>query len=370
MKSKKVFFWAWFKLFTVITIIIVVALVLAWNFIEKFPGEIFWSLTLLPFIYGWIIWSKKIIVPPEYEYIYEWQGKKLEPLTSGYNYVFPYFGFLEGKSKIPMNVQTLSILIGVRDGLPESVVNDYIYGTASNVEPENGDAIRILCQVEFQNIDSSKLFYAKSKPYHYIASLVEFKVGAYMKKPIKNATEGLSDHFLSKDWDSEVLDGIGTLKSLREEVFDFIGVKLIHFIPVDLIFSPEIEDTRKKIDIEKRRGELLKEELGNMDTEAAIAKKRNEISGNQIEKVMKTANVSGAEALNFIMREKTLTAVAQASKTGNITYIDGSGDSNFAGGVGFGWGVNATKSKTDPEKKSSEKTDDGDGNKKHNQKKD
>ena len=312
---------------------------------------------LLIIVFCVLIWSSKIEVPPEYEYVYQWAGEVIAPLKVGYNYVFPYFGLLKGRAKIPMNVQTLSILSGVRDGLSDSVVKEYIYGTASNIEPDGGDAIRALYQVEFQCIDSLKLFYAKSNPYKYIAKIIEFKVSAYLKNPTKEDTEGLSDHFLAKDWDAEVLDGRGVLDSVREEILDLIGINLIHFVPVDLIFAPNIIVAREKRALEKQRGLLLEEQSANMDKEAEIAKKRNKINGAEIDEIIQRANVSGSEALNHIIKDRTLESITQASKTGNITYIDGSGNGNFAGGAGFGWGLNATNNKSVSEKKSSDNSE-------------
>lgn len=370
MKSKKVFLLAWVIYFFIMTMVFIGILTLSWylksseiSFFKEIPNSVFGSWTLLPFVYAYIVWKNKLIVPPEYEYIYEWQGEKLEPLKSGYNYIFPFFGFLKGRVKIPTNIQTLNILIGVRDGLPESITKCFVFGSAVNIRPEEGDTIRVLFKVEYQNIDSLKLFYAKNNPYDYIVSLIEFKVGAYMRKPIKDDSEALSDHFLSKNWDAEVLDSIENQYRLKDEIFDFIGVKLIHIIPVNLLFSPEIEEAKKKIEVEKRRRGLLEEELNNMNTEESIAKKRNEINSNEIEKVMKTANVGGQEALNFILKEKTLTAITQASKTGNITYIDGSGKDNFSSGVGFGWGLSANNSSFVPEKKPSENLEEKKGGK-------
>ena len=84
---------------------------------------------------------------------------------------------------------------------------------------------------------------------------------------------------------------------------------------------------------------------------------------------MAKAGISGTEALNFIIKEKTLNAITQASKTGNITYIDGSGDSSLSNGVGFGWGINATKTKSESEKSVPEKTDEKKDDKKSGKKK-
>lgn len=303
-----------------------------------------------------LVWRNRISVPANSEYLYTWRGKKLEPFKPGDTYVFPYFNFLRGEAKIPMNIQTLRIFSGVRKGESEAMLKSYIYGMDSNIEPETGDGIKAKYEVEIQCIDSMKLAYTlNDDPYKYIVKRVERLVGAYMKKPIKDASEGLSDHFLAKNWDVDILDDNSSSISLREEIKDFLGVNIIHFNPVDLILSEKSNAARLDIDLEVKRGELLKKRRENMEIEGDIAQKNNEIAAAKIVTIIEKAGVTGVEALNHITKEKTLETVAQASKTGNITYINGPGNDSFSNGAGFGWGLNASGVKPESKKETSDK---------------
>lgn len=360
--SKNVFALAWLVFFSVITFIVLLSFFVISIFVDL-PNWSFGLLALLPFIYTYLVWNSRVEVPPKMEYIYEWLGKRMSPFKNGITYIFPYFNLLKGIARVPMNNQTLYILIGRREGLDKAIIEKYFYGDSSDIEPENGDAIRVLCALQIRCVDSLKLVYEVENPYQYIVDLVQVRVGAYMKKLKLGETEKLSDYFLAKDWDEEIFDETPLFGSLKEKIFDTVGVELIHFVPVDLIFSPEVEEIRRKTGVERQRKEFLKEQLSNMKEEEDIAKRRDDINSNSIKKIMDTANVSGPEALGFLMKEKTLKTVESASKNGSMTYLDSANEGNFSNGVGFGWGFNATNKKAETKDKE-EKVENNKKNKK------
>lgn len=338
-------------------------------YVLRYKHNLMFCLALLVICMLALIWKNRVSVPANYEYLYTWRGEKLEPFTSGDVYVFPYFGFLEGKGRAPMNIQVLRIFSGVREGKLAERVKEYIYGMNSDIEPETGDAMKAMYEVEIQCIDSTKLIHIlKDDPYKYIAKRVEHLVVAYMKKPIKEASEGLSDHFSSKKWDKDILDDDSVSISLREEIKNFIGVNIIHFNPIDLVFSEKFMASKADVALEEHRGLLLEKQSKNMKLEAEIAEKRNAITASEIETLIEKTGASGSEVLNHIAREKTLDAVAKASKSGNITYIDGSGNGSVQNGIGFGWGISATNNKADNKVEAKKETTDASGEEKKEKK--
>lgn len=295
-----------------------------------------------------LILGNRVAVPHTYEYVYEWIGKPLKPFKPGWHYPFPYFTFLSGPAKVPMNDQTLHILTGSREGLDDEIVNLHVYGSSSNIEPNNGDYVRLLYKVVLRCVDSIALVYNHTDPYAYVAGLVEFEVVKYVKG---YDSEEVNDQFVKRDWGYVVND-------LNIILPDAVGLELLSFIPMDVLNTPETEEQRRKLNEAKTNTQLLEEEEEQMDKKIKIGKKKDSILRNSIESIKQESGVDGGTALSFLRTERTLETVVEASKHGNFTYMDASGSGKLSEYSALGWGINSHAPKT---KQSSKNSDEEEG---------
>jgi hypothetical protein len=289
----------------------------------------------------------------------EWCGKKMKPFTNGYHYPFRKFGFFNVVAEVPMNKQTLYILSGVRDNLSQELIKQYVYGTASNMEPGTGDFVRLLYRVEVKCIDPLALVYNVNNPYDYVAGIIEQKVSLYVHH---NKSEDIIDHFAEQTLDSIFAVSSSNPDDIRNQVLADTGLKLISFIPIDVINTPEVEALREQLDKEQRQIEIIKAQveneakreegkkkvltakLANMSVQEAIGQKNNDILVNKIKAITDSTGVGGEEALGFIAKEKTLETLEKSSETGSITYIDDSGSKgNLNQAAALGFAISATK---------------------------
>jgi len=348
MNAKKVFFRAWLWLGILSTILLVVILI-AIFLASKASWYIFFVSLVPSVIVLWLRWSNRIIVPAKWNHIYEWKGKVLNSLTPGMYFPFVYLGFLNEGIEIPMENQIMHILTGVRDGLSPDIVSQYAYGAQSNAEPNTGDYLRLMYKLEYKCLDSEKLAYNQADPFSYIAGIVELQVNKYVHA---NKSEDIVDKFTEQN-----LQTLAIVPDMTS-----IGVELISFIPVDVLLTPEIEEVRRALDVERRKKELINTEvknavlreknkkkvldveLSNMDVRKKIAGENNKIKVEAINAIKIGVGVNGVVALKMAMKEKTLETIAKASENGSITYIDdsGSGDNTTSQAAKFGWGIKAT----------------------------
>jgi len=359
MIKEKRFILAWGAFFVSLLVVATFVLWVICYFVTKFnlftkPELVYWLLLAVPFVVWYLRLTNRLEVSPELNVIGEWQKRKMEPFKPGWHFPFRYFGFFEEIAEVPMNKQTLFILSGQRDGIEQAVVDQYVYGTASNMEPGTGDFIRLLYRVEIKCIDSLAATYNVDDPYEYIAGVIELNVGLYVHK---SDGEEIIDKFTK-----ETLDSIINI-NIQEQILTDTGIKLISFIPVDVINTPEVEAIRRELDHEERQtainkakiknavqikegdGELLKVTLANKAIEEDISKKDDQIRTNEIKSIKDATGVSGDEALKFIIKDKTLETIAAASQTGNITYIDDSNNGNLNPAAAMGFAINATNQK-------------------------
>ena len=356
MKKKNVFFWCWLALFSIPVLIALFILLLCnWGwFIFWLLGTIAWLVFVLC-----LRWRSKLIVLPEWVVIAEWCGKKMEPFANGYHYPFRKFGFFNVVAEVPMNKQTLYILSGVRDNLAPELINQYTYGTASNIEPDTGDYLRLLYRVEVKCVNPLALVYNINNPYDYVAGIIEHKVSLYVHR---KKSEDIIDHFseqtLSSIFSASATDPV----DVRNQILSDTGLELLTFIPIDVINTPEVEAIREKLDTEQRQSAIIKAQtknetlreqgkkkvlnaqLSNMSVKEAIGQKSNDILVNELKAITNNTGVSGDEALKFIAKEKTLETIKDSSATGNVTYIDESGSKgNLKQAAALGFAINATK---------------------------
>jgi len=332
MKVKMIFFLDWAVFFTITTLLIVTILLVACSL--WLPWQMMWSLFLLPIVYGLLVWQARLPVSPKQNIICERKGKALPPLTPGWYYPLRYFDLCREIAEVPMNKQMLCVLTGTREGFAPEIVEQYTYGTPSNIEPGTGDFIRLMYKLEFQCQDSIKLVYAVDDPYAYIVGLTETYVNSYVHV---NNSEHIVDHFSREDWEVEVLSKI------RSTVLAVVGIDLISFVPVDVINTPEVEEARRNTDLEKRKKEILEAKLVNLSVTENISKKNDAIKAHSIASVMGQANVSGVDALQFLTKDKTLNTILEASKEGSITYVDDSGNGNMNQAAALGWAIRNTQ---------------------------
>lgn len=322
-----------------------------------------WLFSLLSLI--WIpvsfftVWKAKLVVLPEWTVVAEWCGKKMEPFASGYHYPFRKFGFFNVVAEVPVNKQTLYILSGVRDNLAPEVVEQYVYGTASNMEPGTGDFLRLLYRVEVKCVDPLALVYNVNNPYDYVAGIIEQKVSLYVHR---EKSENIIDKFSEQTLASIFSASSSIADDVLDQILTDTGLKLISFIPVDVINTPEVEELREQLDKEQRqtaiieaqlknevqreqgKKKILSAQLENMSVQENIGKKTNDILVNEIKAIKDQAGVGGDEALRFIAREKTLATIENSSKTGNVTYIDDSGTrGNLKQAAALGFAISTTK---------------------------
>ena len=304
-----------------------------------------WSLAVLVvaiFIFAITIWSNRLVVPENWNYIFEWNGEALDPLEPGLYFPFPWFGFLKAKGMVPMNRQTLRVLSGERKGCPEDIIKKYPYGADSNIEPASGDEFKALYHLETQCIYPKKFAYAYDDTYSYVVSLIESVVRDFLGR---KSGEEISDNFSSYDWTSIVLNHLYGEETIAAYIEKNLGLRIIEIISIDIILTPEVEELRRKLDESSRKKEIY-------EAEAVAAESRKKLQAKNDEITKNTAGVNGNKALEFMLGNKKLETMEVVSKNGSNTFIDGAGGGSFAGGTGFGWGFNSqNKSKPSSDEK-------------------
>jgi hypothetical protein len=343
-------YWNWLLVAAFISGLVAIAIVLV-----IFSFDFWWifsALLIIPAVL-YLKWEGRLVVDAEFNLIAEWKGEKVEPLTPGIYYPFRYGDFFKLIAKVPMNIQTLHILSGEREGLKDDIVKLYLYGTASNMEPGTGDSVRLLYKLEFKCLNPIALVYTMDNPYDYLAGETELEVSQYIHK---NTSEDIVDNF-SREGLAQSPD-LNIVPKIKDDVLNKIGVEVIAFIPVDVILTPEKEALRRAQEREDNRkpliesqlanavveeagqAQILQAQLNNMEIKKNIAKEHNEIMSNKINKIKADTGVDGATALQFYTKQRTIDVVADASKTGSITYIDDSSNSGtLSQAAALGWAI-------------------------------
>jgi hypothetical protein len=345
MDAKKVFWKAWVSLIawsTVLALVIALALVITGIIYEFFWLSVFLAVVIifLPLASIVIIrWQKRVEVPANWEYLYEWSGQKMAPLEPGLYYPFPYFGFLSEESRVLMNKQIIYIMSGSRDGLDSADVEKFVYGSLTDVEPGTGDFIRLKYGVEIQCTDSKKLVYERTDPFGFIAGLAEKEVVKFIKGL---SGEDVNDCFVKRNWNKTVINKLQLL--IEQET----GVKIIRFIPIDVMNTPETEAARRAEEMKKREKAVLEAELKNMEVKEKISAKADGMVTHTINSVKTTAGVNGLVALKFITEKQKLSTIENASKNGQFTYMDSSGSGKLTDASAMGWGFHAHNSNAQP----------------------
>jgi len=236
-------FWKWwvgsFVVATTLILLIISGIVL----FGGFSGHLFWMLFVVPVIFAFLMWSNRLIVQPEWNHIYTWKGKKMEPLVPGIYYLFTSLGFLTEVAEVPMNNQMLFIYSGLRAWVSEQTRNMYIYGTDSNVEPGTGAALGLEYKVEIKCVDPTKLVYNQPDSFSYIAGVIELEISKYVHR---RKSERVIDLFQTRKWDEKLLPIIGP------GILTHVGVQLISFVAGDIILNPESEISRTNSEIAER----------------------------------------------------------------------------------------------------------------------
>lgn len=331
MKSNVVFFKAWTIFFIVVTSLVLGCLTTAWYF--GLPGQIFWLLCLLPFIYIGLVLGSRDKVEPNFVVVHHWFSKALEPIPPGFFFPFKYFGLLDEGTQVPVNDQKISILTGSRKGLPEDVINNYVYGSSLNMHSKSGSNIKLIYDVIVRCVDPVKIisYLNSGDPYESVVDRVELSVNAYIRA---RHSEAIINNLGSENWDEKVLFPV------RSSILSDIGVKLISFRPVAIITAPEIDNMRLAVEIESRkgkiikaetanavekekgRGRILRSELANMDVNIAASAKKDKIRANEANLIMSTMGVDGVTALSFVLEKEKLQTFLEISKTGKVVFIE------------------------------------------------
>jgi len=339
MDAKKVFLAAWLKLAfwsTAIALVIALVIITIGVIYHFFLTSLLiaFAMIILPAIVIVIVrWLKRVVVQAKHELVYEWCGEVLEPIKPSIVYPFDYFNFLSDGTLVPMNHQTLFILSGERSGLSQKDIDQFIYGSDTNVEPADGDYVRLKYGVEIECQDSIKLIYEKTDAYSFIAGLVEMKVIIFIKTL---SNEGVNDGFAEPDW------GTNLITDLAPQILSEVGVKLLKFFPIDVMNTLETEKSRSEVGMERRKGQVLKEKLENIvNYEKPISAEKDTMRTKTLTSIKTEAGVNGLVALKFINEQKKLETIATASQKGNITYMDDSGHGKLNDSFTTGWGFNA-----------------------------
>jgi hypothetical protein len=318
MNAKKVFLKAWLWLDLIITIFTVAVLIT----ISYYSG--YWFLLLGIFLPSLIIFilrlRTRVIVPAEWEYVYTWCGKILEPFTPGVYYIFPYFNLLSDVNKVLMTKQVLHILSGTSDGLPEEVIKLYRYGSRNNIHSKSGSSLRLMYDVVAECVDSKKLVFGIRNVFDYVAQEIERKVNIYVRS--RNSKD-IINRFAVEDWHAAVLSEI------RNNIRKTTGINLISFTPIAIINDPVISKAMLAVEEEVRRGDLLRAKLKNMSSEVSISSKNDEIRSNEIKSLKETLNIDGYAALNFLSEQAKWKAFIEISKSGKVVYMDDLMGRNF-----------------------------------------
>lgn len=296
---------------------------------------------ILPFaIFLYFLWRDSLEIAPECVLVAEWKGKKMEPLRNGYQFPFRFFNLFREIEVVPVNEQVISIFSGRRDGLSEADVEEYRYGMDSDMEPGSGAALRLKYEVRYKCVDPISYCYNTDDALKYLASQVESRVNNYV---LGRTSEEVSDGFRKIDLNDNVF------LDLRDYLLYKIGIEIVLFIGKDVLFTPETEASRAKLEEEQRKAELIKhqtdndakveegrgkfldKQLENLKKEKNIAAEKNSILTERVVSIT-NAGVSANEALNFVKKEAVLKAVTEAAKTGGIFYIDENGSKDGSGG--------------------------------------
>lgn len=326
-------------------------------------GSIFfiglWSLAVLFVLFGifiWTLWSNRLVVPENWNYIFEWNGEALDPLEPGLYFPFPWFGFLKAKGMVPMNRQTLRVLSGERKGCPEDIVKKYPYGADSNIEPASGDEFKALYHLETQVVCPKIFAYAYDDTYSYVVGLIESRVRNFLGS---KTGEDVSDNFSSYPWKIEVLDSVYGGNSLSYYIEENFGLKIIEILSIDIILTPEVEELRRKLDESSRKKEIYEVEVLAAEARQKLQAKNDEITKNTISVIKNTAGVHGNKVLDHIVANEKLKTIEAVSKNGNNVFIDGSSSGGFGNGVAFSWGFDSRNkpTKSNDEKPSKDEKD-------------
>ncbi|MFZ2310120.1 MAG: SPFH domain-containing protein [Patescibacteria group bacterium] len=329
MNAKKVFLKAWLWLDLIITILVAVVLTIIGYYSS------YWFVLFGAFLPSLIIiilrWKNKVTVATGFNRVYEWQGRVMEVVMPGLYFPFPYFSFLNKEVDVPINQLTLFIMTGSRNGLPSDVVDCFCYGSHNNAESKKGVPLRLMYKVYIECLDPKKIIYGAVDSYSYIAQSVESCVNAYVRS---RKIEEIVDKFVSEDWEKQIVSKI------RGSIMDRVGVNLISFVPVAIINTPEIEHFRLAVEMEIRKGEMIKAEINNevklevgrgmvldaklknMDAEKAIASDYNKIYINQIKSLKETLDLDGYAVLNFLSEQEKWKVFMEISKNGKAVYMD------------------------------------------------
>lgn len=345
MDAKEVFLKAWISLIawsTLLALVVALGLVVVGGIF----GFFWWAMLVAVIIFFSpltvmviIRWQKRVEVPANWEYLYEWSGQVMAPLEPGLYYPFPYFGFLSEESRVLMNKQIIYIMSGSRNGLDSADIEKFAYGSLTDVEPGTGDFIRLKYGVEIQCVDSKKLVYERTDPFGFIAGLAEKEVVLFVKGL---SGEDINDQFINNDWDTNL---IAKLQSLIEVE---TGVEIKRFIPIDVMNTPETEAARRAEEMKKREKAVLEAELKNMDVKEKISAKADGMVTHTINSVKNTAGVNGLVALRFITEKQKLSTIETASRNGQFTYMDSSGSGKLTDASAMGWGFHAHNSNAQP----------------------
>lgn len=339
MNAKKVFrkAWLWLGIVSWLSVILVIAtacLFFEWNLALTALS------TLVPILIWYLRWNNRLEVPIGWEFVYQWNGQRIEPLKPGLYYPFYYFDMLSSCSEVLMKSQKLNILTGVRTGLSPELVETYNYGSPTNIEPKTGDYVRLMYAAEVKCHNSQKMAYEKTDPFGFIVGLLEQEVIIYIKT-LDN--EGINDYFVGGIPSAEWILRVTT--KLAPIILNEVGMELLRFIPIDVLNTPETEASRRKVEEKKREKEVLKAELSNMTEKKLIGIEADSIATHaisaKIEAIKTKAGVNGVVALKYLAHLDTTQGVVQASQKGNITYMSDAGNSKLTDSFALGWGLNA-----------------------------
>jgi hypothetical protein len=223
-------------------------------------------------------------------------------------------------------------LSGARDGLDPADIEKYAYGSLTNVEPGTGDFIRLKYGLEIQCVDSHRLVYERTDPFGFIAGLTEKEVIIFVKGL---SGERINDEFINFDWQTNLIDKLQSLVELET------GVRIIRFIPIDIMNTPETEEARRAEEMEKRQKAVLEAKLVNMEVNKKISAKQDDMVINTINSVKDTAGVNGIVALKFMTERQKLATIETAAGKSNFTYMDSSGSGKLTDASAMGWGFNS-----------------------------
>jgi hypothetical protein len=348
MLSKRIFSWLWLALFLASSLVLFIILKIIISLFAISGWYVLLTLLLLP-LFIFLIWKNRVEVDPETELVVEFFKEKVEPLKNGYHFPQKFLTAYHEKKLVPTNERSLYILSGRREGLEPEDIKLYLYGDNSDMEPGTGDSLRLKYIAVVQCVNSSTFSYRTVDPYGYAANIIEHAVEIYV-------------HSLSSE---EIIDGFNKQdvsiipNSFLEDILQTTGLEVVKFIPGDPILNPETEkmrieleskkrqveitraDADNKVELEKGRRKVIDERIVTADRELQLAAKSNKVVTERIA-ALKDSGLSETDALSFIMREKTLETINEASGKGGLVYIDeGSKNGNLSQSASMGFAINA-----------------------------